>query len=748
MDRDDETGEDGAPEAPPPGPNLFGEETPPPEPEASEPEPPESDSAPAEGEGAPVNASVNAPVNSPPDSPAEATSAEHPAEPPMGEAAGKKSDAYRVLARKYRPTNFEELIGQEPLVRTLTNAINANRIAQAFVLTGVRGVGKTTTARIIAKALNCTGPDGTGGPTTSPCGRCENCLAIASDRHVDVIEMDAASRTGVNDIRDLIDGVRYRPTSARYKVYILDEVHMLSNQAFNALLKTLEEPPAHVKFVFATTEIRKVPVTVLSRCQRFDLRRVPVEQLSGHFRRVAEAEGMGVEDEALAMIARAADGSVRDGLSILDQAIALSSGTVEGARVRDMLGLADRARIYDLYDAVMKGDAAGALDVLGGLYDVGADPAVVIQDMLDITHWLTRAKIVPGLFDQSTTPELERTRGREMAERLSMPILSRAWQMLMKGLGEVREAPSPIQAAEMVLIRLIHAADMPPPGDLIKQLRGADGGAASTTGGAATGGAAPSGGGAPPASGAGPNAVSQAAAPGAAAPQQAPTAQARTTRLPTAQAEQGGARTALQSAPQPVETEAPAPNSAPALSPALSNDPIPQDFRALVALAEKRKELRIASALRRHVHPVALERGRLEFRLSDSAPRDLKELPGQLTRKLTDWTGERWIVSLSNAPGAPTIVEQEKANERARLSRAEGDPLVQAIKSAFPGAEIVRVTGRDTGGGPEVSSTGEESGDSGTGLDPDPTATPFPDPGPEDDEPPPWEDGDPGPFDP
>ncbi|MDX1739327.1 MAG: DNA polymerase III subunit gamma/tau, partial [Alphaproteobacteria bacterium] len=344
-----------------------------------------------------------------------------------------KSQEYRVLARKYRPSTFEDMIGQEALVRTLTNAIESGRIAQAFVLTGVRGVGKTTTARIIAKALNCLGPDGTGNATASPCGVCDNCVAIAEDRHVDVQEMDAASRTGVDDIRELIEGVRYKPVAARYKVYILDEVHMLTKNAFNALLKTLEEPPEHVKFIFATTEIRKVPITVLSRCQRFDLRRIPVEKLAAHFLKIAGLEGIEVEEDAIAMVARAADGSARDGLSILDQAIALSSGVVTAGQLRDMLGLADRARIFELFDAIMGGRAAEALEALRNMYNEGADPVVIIQDLLDVCYWLTRLKLTPELSQEASTPDIERTKGVEMASQLSHPILSRAWQILLKG---------------------------------------------------------------------------------------------------------------------------------------------------------------------------------------------------------------------------------------------------------------------------------------------------------------------------
>ncbi|MFO1058299.1 MAG: DNA polymerase III subunit gamma/tau [Dongiaceae bacterium] len=393
-----------------------------------------------------------------------------PEEPATLIPAEPAGNAYRVLARKYRPTSFRQLIGQEAMVRTLTNAIASGRLAHAFVLTGVRGIGKTTTARIIARGLNCVGSDGQGKPTADPCGACEHCRAIAEDRHVDVLEMDAASRTGVGDIRELIESVRYRPVSARYKVYIIDEVHMLSNSAFNALLKTLEEPPAHVKFVFATTEARKIPVTVLSRCQRFDLRRVEAEVLAAHFGRIAEAEGATVAPTALALIARAADGSVRDGLSLLDQAIALADGPIGEQLVRDMLGLADRSQLFELYDQVMRGDAAGALGLVAALYAAGADPASLVQDLLDLTHWLTRLKLAPAAAELPTVPETERVRGKAMAGRLGMGQLTRAWQMLLKGLGEVQQAPAPLQALEMLLVRLTHAAELPSPAALVEAL--------------------------------------------------------------------------------------------------------------------------------------------------------------------------------------------------------------------------------------------------------------------------------------
>ena len=578
---------------------------------------------------------------------------------------------YRVLARKYRPRNFAELIGQDAMVRTLTNAITADRLPHAFILTGVRGVGKTSTARIIARALNCIGEDGTGGPTTAPCGICEHCLAIAQDRHVDVIETDAASRTGVNDIRELIDGVRYRPVDARYKIYIIDEVHMLSTSAFNALLKTLEEPPEHVKFIFATTETRKVPVTVLSRCQRFDLRRVDTETLVSHFASVAQQESASVTDGAFGLIARAADGSVRDGLSLLDQAIAHAGGEVTDTIVRDMLGLADGGRIYDLFQAAMKGAVSDALDVFTELYNSGADPAVILQDLLQVTHWLTRVKLSPTTVDQPGVSELDRLRGTALASALDIPVLGRTWQLLLKGLDEVRVSSSAAQAAEMVLIRLSYMADLPSPADIIKKLQ--DGGEApqSTVSSPA---AAPTG-----------VAASSNSRATAARPPEGPTG--ATTAMATASTTATAvAAVAVQEAHHIVEPDIADPDlgAAPAIELATYDD--------VVALFAARREGILHAALSSQVHLVRFEPGHISVRAKEEAPSDLAT---RVSRLLTDWTGMQWLVSLSAEAGDPTLREQRETVEANRLGVAISHPMVQAALSAFPGATVEAVHDRE-----------------------------------------------------
>jgi DNA polymerase-3 subunit gamma/tau len=553
-----------------------------------------------------------------------------------------------VLARKYRPSDFAGLIGQEALVRTLTNAIAQGRLAHAFMLTGVRGVGKTTTARILARAFNCIGPDGKGGPTASPCGQCEHCTAIAEDRHVDVIEMDAASRTGVNDIRELIEGVRYRPVSARFKIYIIDEVHMLSSSAFNALLKTLEEPPEHVKFIFATTEIRKVPVTVLSRCQRFDLRRIDADKLAQHLGSIAAAEGARLAANALALVARAADGSARDGLSLLDQAITLAEpgAEVSEEQVRAMLGIADRTQLFELYESVMAGKAGEALGQLRRMYEAGADPIVVLQDLLDLTHWLTRCKLTPDVLNQPAVPEAERKRGGALAKELSLPVLARSWQMLLKGLGEAQYAPQPLAAVEMALIRLMHVADLPTPGDLVKQLVGQGGAQGSAQG---SGASAPSPRG-----------------PGNGASSSGPTAH-------------GGTVTSAISTQQVARD----PGAQPA--PVQASLPKIETFDAMVELFKEKKEGILLTHLINDVHLVRFEAGRIEVRPTPRAPTDL---PNRLAACLLKWTGARWLVSVSGDLGAPTLKEQAQAAEAELRRRAAEHPLVKAVLEAFPGATI------------------------------------------------------------
>lgn len=382
-----------------------------------------------------------------------------------------KDNQYVVLARKYRPQNFDDLLGQDALVQTLTNAIKNNRLHHAYILTGIRGVGKTTTARIIAKALNCTGKDGQSGPTIRPCGLCDNCKAISEGRHIDVLELDAASRTGVDDIREILDGVRYKPTNARYKVYIIDEVHMLSKNAFNALLKTLEEPPAHVKFIFATTEIRKVPITVLSRCQRFDLQRLTIETLFNHFKNIIEKENLKSEDEALQIIAKAADGSCRDGLSLLDQAISLSSGVVTTDIVKNMIGLADRNQTFELFEALVQGKVDEVLSNLSAQYKNGANPTTLLQDLVNITHMIAKAKIIPSSVEDDSLSENEKDLCKRLSETISIAILSKIWQMLIKGITELAIAPVQIDALEMILIRVAYSASLPTPFEILNDVK-------------------------------------------------------------------------------------------------------------------------------------------------------------------------------------------------------------------------------------------------------------------------------------
>lgn len=536
------------------------------------------------------------------------------------------ADTYRVLARKYRPAAFADLVGQEALVRTLKNAIETGRVAQAYMLTGIRGVGKTTSARIIARALNCVGPDGKGGMTANPCGVCEHCRAIAEDRHVDVIEMNAASNRGIDNIREIIETTRYNPTSARFKIYIIDEVHMLTNEAFNALLKTLEEPPERVKFIFATTEIRKVPTTVLSRCQRFDLRRVEPELLTVHFKNIVQKENVEAEDEALRLIAKAADGSVRDGLSLLDQAIAHGGGKVTAEFVRAMIGLADRAAIVDLFEALMKGDIHAALDLFNRQYASGADPMIVLQDLLDLTHWITRVKIAPELADDPSMAQTERDRCAALAKTLPMGVLTRDWQMLLKGVSEVLTAPSAKQAAEMVLIRLAYAAELPPPADLIKDIK-------NTPAPAFT--------------------PSHSSAP--------------------AGSDWGGVRAVAGGVP--MTQAAPAPQGT-----------VMFDTLAdVVAYAYKQKEMMFAYNLQNCVSLVSFEQGKIEFYPMEHTPANLAS---DMAEKLKAWTGKTWLISVVNKQGGKTLLQEAqetKANLRKTMS---ANPVVSAVIMAFPGAKI------------------------------------------------------------
>ena len=547
---------------------------------------------------------------------------------------------YQVLARKYRPETFADLVGQDAMVRTLKNAFAADRIAQAFIMTGIRGTGKTTTARIIAKGMNCIGPDGQGGPTTEPCGQCEHCVAIMEGRHVDVMEMDAASRTGVGDIREIIDSVHYRAASARYKIYIIDEVHMLSKNAFNALLKTLEEPPAHVKFIFATTEIRQVPVTVLSRCQRFDLRRIEPEAQIALLRKIANAEGADITDEALALITRAAEGSARDAQSLLDQAISHGAGETTADQVRAMLGLADRGRVLDLFDMILRGEAAKALTELSEQYADGADPMAVLRDLAEVCHWISVIKITPEAAEDPTIGPDERTRGQAMAADLPMRVLTRMWQMLLKALEEVAMAPNAMMAAEMAVIRLTHVADLPSPEELVKKLQDAT----------------------PP-------------PPGPSGGRPAP---------------QGGGTTAMGSAPAPTHSGPTGPSASGAqVAVALAPQALQHyaRFEDVVELIRTHRDVKLLVEVETGLRLVSYQPGRIEVNpTADAAP----DLIGRLGSRLQAWTGNRWAISVADG-GAPTIAEVRDAAANAARAEAEKHPLVQAVIKAFPKAKITEI---------------------------------------------------------
>ena len=548
--------------------------------------------------------------------------------------------AYQVLARKYRPETFVDLVGQEAMVRTLKNAFEADRIAQAFMMTGIRGTGKTTTARIIAKGMNCIGPDGAGKPTTEPCGQCEHCTAIMEGRHVDVMEMDAASNTGVANIREIIDSVHYRAASARYKVYIIDEVHMLSTGAFNALLKTLEEPPAHVKFIFATTEIRKVPVTVLSRCQRFDLRRIEPEVMIALMQKIAGAENTQIADDALALIARAAEGSARDATSLLDQAISHGAGETSADQVRAMLGLADRGRVLDLIDMVLRGDAAGALTELSSQYADGADPMAVIRDLAEITHWVSVVKITPEAAEDPTVSPDERARGLAMAENLPMRVLTRLWQMLLKSLDEVAAAPNAMMAAEMAIIRLTHVADLPSPEELVRKLNNATPPPPTPNGGGNGGGMAP--------------------------------------------AQSGGGTTAYASTPAMSGGSNGGATMALAVNADQSLARYPT-FEHVIELIRSSRDVKLLVDLETTLQLAAYQPGRIEFVPTDRAPRDMAQ---RLGAKLQQLTGNRWAVIVVNEGGAETIAEVRDAADNALQAKAANHPLVQAVLAQFPKAKI------------------------------------------------------------
>ena len=552
-----------------------------------------------------------------------------------------ENNSYKVLARKYRPETFKDLVGQAAMVQTLKNAFDADRIAQAFILTGIRGTGKTTTARIIAKGLNCIGLDQKGGPTVEPCGKCSNCTAIIEGNHVDVLEMDAASRTGVDDIREIIESIYYKASSGRFRVYIIDEVHMLSNNAFNALLKTLEEPPKHVKFIFATTEIRKVPVTVLSRCQRFDLRRIEPEEMIALLQRIAKSEGVNVSEDAFRMITRASEGSARDATSLLDQAISHGGGGSDAKHVRDMLGIADRGRVLDLFKMIMQGDAAAALTELNSQYSDGADPIVVLKDLAEITHWISVSKITPDMNEDPTITLDERTRGIELSKTLSMRALTRMWQMLVKSLGEITIAPSPIMAAEMIIIRLTHAADLPPTDELIKTIE---------------------------------------------------------SKLRPDRNEKK-----IENPQKPLDTSSANNELAKAKHNNYSNLKIATavdeevgifnyiKFDHVLELIKQKRDAKLLIDIESGLRLVSYRPGYIEFTPTDLAPANLAQ---RLSNRLKEWTGIRWAVSVVQDGEAQTIVEKKERIAIELETEAYAHPLVKEALVQFPAARIVNVISR------------------------------------------------------
>jgi len=548
-----------------------------------------------------------------------------------------------VLARKYRPQTFADLVGQDALVQTITNAIASNRLAHAYMLTGIRGIGKTTSARIIAKGLNCIGPDGKGGMTPNPCGQCKHCLDIANDSHIDVIEIDAASNTGVDNVREIIEGAKYNPVSARFKIYIIDEVHMLSKQAFNALLKTLEEPPERIKFIFATTEIRKVPITILSRCQRFDLRRLDESVLTDHLAHIAALENVTAEREALQLIARAGDGSCRDSLSLLDQAITQFDGTLTQTAVRQMLGLADRTKLFDLYHQVMGGEIAAALTELNEQYARGADPVIVAQDLLDLTHWLTRVKIVPDLVQDITVPEAERVRGKEMATALSMASLTAAWQLLLKGLNEVKTADNPLQALEMVLVRLAYLADVPSPAQVVDDIK--KNGLVSPI----------------------PHQVKP----------QMPVGQ------PVVQAAKQAGVAPAQRTTSNTESEQVAETR-----PTGEWDNW-KDIQQIADFARKKSERILAFNIENYIRPIRIEPGHIVCGFGADAPRGLS---ADLVKFLDKETGLRWIIKTEEAGTAKTAKEVQTEKRNNLIEELKQTPVLNAVVKTFPGVKIEKVT--------------------------------------------------------
>ena len=556
---------------------------------------------------------------------------------PAAEAAATTpASPYRVLARKYRPMRFEDLVGQEPMVRTLANSFAASRIHQAYILTGVRGVGKTTTARILARAFNYALPGKIDRPSVEMPELGLHCQAIMESRHVDVIEMDAASHTGIDDVREIIENARYRPVSARTKVYIIDEVHMLSKQAFNGLLKTLEEPPEHVKFLFATTEIEKVPITVRSRCIRFDLRRIESGPMVGHLTKICAAEGVTAEPEALALIARVAEGSVRDALSLLDQGIAHGGETgVTALAIRDMLGLSDRGEVVALFERVMKGEIAAALEIVRALHQAGADPADILIELAEFCHFVTRAKIAPAATADPAVSEIERERAQEFADKLSLGVLARTWQILLKGEEDVKDSPRPLASAEMALIRLAYASDLPTPEETIRKLSQATDSPRHAP--------LPSGG---PSGSGGPRASMRLAA----------------------------------TAPAPVASAPPPPPAVAA--PRLAH------FDDVVALARAKRDIQLTQWLERDVRLARFEPGSIAFTLVEGAEPGLAQT---LSRRLQEWTGERWMVALVPGSSAPTLRETAQAREAERTSNAASHPLVMKVLDRFKGARIVDV---------------------------------------------------------